>query len=463
MLKPLRIALTFVSIVAILSACGGSKKSTSETLPPPDPRPEWVKARPFRQDVYIGIGSAVKLSSGSDHQIQAKNQALSDLASEISINISGSSLLYQMEDNENYRENFQSSVKTRTAEQLSGYEVAGVYEDDRRYWVMYMLDKEQYARDKERRKQKAIELALFHRKEAQNFLNQGNDILAIESYLKALEDVHDFWNEDLRTEIDGEQDFLGNRLFADLSSAVRGVSVIPNSRTLDWRIGTSLPRDLLGFQLLSHDAKPLVNAPVFLNLEGYRLRPNQVTTDARGRVTLNEFPKGIRPGRNEISATLNLVALIERSTTDPLIALMANTIQPAQAATAIDFTYPTIQIISDEKAYGVENSEEKLANEFESQLMRDGFQIVNANSDLILEIISDTKEGNQMDKFFSSLLEARIRLLDNNGRLLHEVKLKDIKGIQLSYSKASEEAYGKAASEIQKRYYRDMFRNVFGD
>lgn len=457
------VALTFVSLAGILSACGGSKKTSSENLPPPDPRPEWVKARPFRQDVYIGIGSAVKLSSGSDHQIQAKNQALSDLASEISINISGSSLLYQMEDNENYRENFQSSVKTRTAEQLSGYEVAGIYEDDRRYWVMYFLDKEQYAIDKERRKQKAIELALFHRKEAQGFLNQGNDILAIESYLKALEDVHDFWNEDLRVEIDGAQDFLGNRLFADLSSAVRGVSVIPNTRVLEWRIGTVLPRDLLGFQLLSHDARPLVNAPVFLHLEAYRLRPNQVSTDARGRVVLNELPKGIRPGRNELSATLNLVALIERSTSDPLIAIMANTIQPAQAATAIDFTYPTIQIVSDEKAFGLETSSEKLADEFESQLMRDGFQVVNGNSDLTLEILSDTKEGNQMDKFFSSLLEARIRLLDNNGRMLHEIKLKDIKGIQLSYPKASEEAYVKAAAEIQKRYYRDLFRSVFGD
>jgi hypothetical protein len=47
--------------------------------------------------------------------------------------------------------------------------------------------------------------------------------------------------------------------------------------------------------------------------------------------------------------------------------------------------------------------------------------------------------------------------------MLHEIKLKDIRGIQLSYPKASEEAYVKAAAEIQKRYYRDLFRSVFGD
>jgi hypothetical protein len=452
----MRLQLAFFGLfVSLLSSCGGSKEVT-EKLPPPDPRPQWVKSRPFNPGAYIGIGSAPKLSSGSDHQIQAKNQALSDLASEISINISGSSLLYQMEDNDDYRESFQSNVKTRTAEQLSGYEVSGIYEDERQYWVMYELDKQVYAEDKEKRKSKAIELSLFHRSEAEKFLNEGEDILAIESYLKALEDLHDFWNEDLQTEIGGQKVFLGNQIFADLSSAVRGISVIPNSKFLDWKIGTSIPRDLLGFQFLSHNASPLKNAPVFVHLSNYRLRPNQIKTNSRGRLSIDELPSGIQPGREQLTATLNLVALIERSTSDPLIGLMANSIPPSQASTEIQFSYPSIQILSNEKEFGENTSGQLLATEMESMLLKDGFQLKSTDADLVLEINADTRKGNAMDKFYSSLLSARIRLTNGDGKLLHEIRLNDIKGVQLSYEKASDESYSKAAGEIRKRYYRDL-------
>jgi hypothetical protein len=81
--------------LASASACSVTQKTKKAETPPPDLRPEWVKTRPFRPGVYTGIGSAPKVGTGADHQSQAKYQALNDLASEISVTISGSSLLYQ--------------------------------------------------------------------------------------------------------------------------------------------------------------------------------------------------------------------------------------------------------------------------------------------------------------------------------------------------------------------------------
>lgn len=454
-----------VLLILFVSSCGGSKKVAEEQAPPSDPRPSWVKARPFEPGMYIGIGSAPKLGSGSDHQIQAKNQALNDLASEISISISGSSLLYQMEDNDSYTESFQSNVKTRTAEQLSGYDVAGIYEDDRRYWVMYQLDKQDYARDKERRMAKAVEFSLFHRKEAIEHLNKDEDILAIENYLKALEDIHDFWNESLKTEIDGETDFLGKRLFAELSSAVRGVNITAINKELDWKISQELPRGLLEFQVRSHNGSTLANAPVYVNLKGYRLRPNQIRSNNVGKVFIDDLPKGIEPGRSELMCTLNLVAIIERSTSDPMISLMANSISPAQASTSLFFSYPSVQIIPSEKTTSEEKQEgfNPLSDELESLLLKDGFEVVNSGADMFLEVESSTTHGQKMDRFYSAYLNGRLRLLDNNGRLLEEVRLEDIKGVQLSFEQAETEAYSKAQKEIQKRYYRDLIRSVFED
>ena len=51
-------------------------------------KPGWVKKRPNIKGYYIGIGIAEKTKGYKDYLRQAKNNALNELASEITINIS---------------------------------------------------------------------------------------------------------------------------------------------------------------------------------------------------------------------------------------------------------------------------------------------------------------------------------------------------------------------------------------
>lgn len=453
--------LLLATAFAAASACSVTQKTKKAETPPPDLRPEWVKTRPFRPGVYTGIGSAPKVGTGADHQSQAKYQALNDLASEISVTISGSSLLYQAEANDRYAESFQSSVKTRTVEQLTGYELSGIYEDEDQYWVWYTLDKAVYASDKEIRKQKAIELALFHRGLAKDHLAAGEDILAIEHYLKALEDLHDFWNEALKTEVDGKEDLLGNRILSELGQLVRNIRIDPISEKYELLIGKNMSEDL-AFEITGQSGTALENAPVFINLKGYRMPGNQLSSDRSGMIVAHDLPKDLRPEKSELHCTLNMVNLIERSTKDPMIAILANSISPPSASCSIQFRYPSIQVVQ------VENSDDSTLNgseefvlELKSLLNKNGFDVVDRNGEMRIEVGSVLRESIKRNKFIHSSIDLQLKLIDDSGRLLNEVSAREIKGTHLSAEQSRKEALDKAREALRKRYYRDLLRPVF--
>ncbi|MFQ5825538.1 MAG: LPP20 family lipoprotein, partial [bacterium] len=54
-----------------------------------DKKPAWVKKRPVSAQYYLGIGVSQKKGVNRDYIQSAKNNALNDLASEITVTISG--------------------------------------------------------------------------------------------------------------------------------------------------------------------------------------------------------------------------------------------------------------------------------------------------------------------------------------------------------------------------------------
>lgn len=93
---------------------------------------------------YIGVGFAEK-GKGTNYQIEAKKNALYDLTSEIKVNISSNSVLYTVQNNSNFNENFNSLIKLSNTDNIEGYTLVDSYENDKQYWVYYQLDKQEYA------------------------------------------------------------------------------------------------------------------------------------------------------------------------------------------------------------------------------------------------------------------------------------------------------------------------------
>jgi hypothetical protein len=117
--------------------------------------PIWVSNRPNNGFKYVGVGVADKLKSSS-YQIEAKKNALYDLASEIKVDISTNSVLYTVQNNNNFNENFNSLIKLSNSDNIEGYTLVDSYENDKQYWVYYQLDKQEYQNKKAEKKRQII-------------------------------------------------------------------------------------------------------------------------------------------------------------------------------------------------------------------------------------------------------------------------------------------------------------------
>jgi hypothetical protein len=122
------------------------------------PAPVWVNSRPNNGFKYVGIGVADKGKS-SNYQIEAKKNALYDLSSEIKVNISSNSVLYTVQNNNNFNENFNSLINLTNTDNIEGYQLIDSYENEKQYWVYYQLDKQDYLNQKAQKKQQIISKA----------------------------------------------------------------------------------------------------------------------------------------------------------------------------------------------------------------------------------------------------------------------------------------------------------------
>ena len=140
----------------LLFACKSKKEiADAPTVAESKPAPLWVSSRPNNAFKFVGIGMADK-SKGGSYQMEAKKNALYDLSSEIKVDISVNSVLYTVQNENKFNENFNSLVKLSNSDNIEGYQLVDSYENDKQYWVYYILDKQEYANLKAQKKQQTI-------------------------------------------------------------------------------------------------------------------------------------------------------------------------------------------------------------------------------------------------------------------------------------------------------------------
>ncbi len=132
-----------------------SQKKNNQPIQEETP-PEWVSKRPINNSKYIGIGVASKIGN-ANYQIEAKKNAFFDLTSEMKVNISSNSMLYSVQNNNQFNQNFNSLITLSNTDNIEGYKLIDTYENEKQYWVYYELDKEEYRQQKALKKQQTIE------------------------------------------------------------------------------------------------------------------------------------------------------------------------------------------------------------------------------------------------------------------------------------------------------------------
>jgi len=461
--------IIFLSSTFLLS-CGSSKKVV-ETPPVviENPKPQWVNERPNSSTYYLGIGIGNKANTNIDYRQQAKKNALSDLASEISITINSNSFLFTMERDEGFSEEFKSSIKTEINENIEGYELVDSWEDEEVYMTYYRLSKAKYLQIKKEKKDKALRLSydLFQKALAAEKIADIPGAMKLNT--KAILALKEYWNDVNEYSLDGTTIFLDNEIFANMTRMLKGIKLTSLPKEIYLKYNNSYV-DQMKIKS-SYNGMPVTALP--LNIEYHRLSKygsskkkykESKLSNEKGLATFTISSPFLFQKKQEVLVNVDVPKMLGlQSSESKLMQSFIKGLPEVKKYVPLNVLLPKIYILSDEKILGKDESSKTLLNTFKEVLVKRNYEVVSKKirDGLTIYIKSDTKGTATTSKFVAAYLNGQITVKDNaNGKVLYSKSLINIKGVQLDEQKASLKAYEKTAELINKKIISDMLKTI---
>lgn len=447
-------------IALLVVSCGANKSTTAtNTTPPP---PNWVESRPLNSSYYIGIGVA-PITAGTNYQQTAKQNALSDLASEIKVNVNTNSLLHTLETNSQFQQEFNETIRVHSDLNLEDFEMLDTWADANSYWVYYRLSKSAYAERLKQKKNTAQELSLDFYAKAEAASNTGNYSIAIDYYLRGLQALENFWNEENKVNYMGQSILLDNTLYTHLKDLLNKPQI-----TFENPIELSFQNKFKTqayVRVSSSTGSPFEAVPLAYEYFGvYGRHRGKVMTNADGRseIAITEADKE-RAG-NFIRIYVDTERLFEPFQSDRFMQKLTETMRGAEAQKPIIYKPPAIYVISKEENLNEEMDSDPVTSAIMTSLGRRGITYASSesNADLILKLNSNTQKSGSQQGFSTAILNVNIEVMDApSGESRYKVSKNNIKGVDLNFEKAGLKAYQNLIKNIESELMRPLVSDLF--
>jgi hypothetical protein len=427
-------------------------------------RPSWVRSRPMSSAYYIGVGLANK--ARADHQETAKQNALNDLASEISVVVEGNSLLSTLDRSTRFDESYTSTIRTRTSEQLEGFEVVDSWENASEYWIYYRLSRAEHARIKAERKARAIGTATDLLGRARQSLVAGDLRGAFDQDVRALLAMRDYWGENDLVELEGRQVPLANEIFADLQRITSGLrlSILPERCLLAYQDGFKRELLISAKHSTNGTTRDMVQLPVVITYPGHAGRVTEMkSTDGTGqtRTTIQRIATDVVSP--EVLVRLDMDALVSKELDAAFVRPLVASLTVPEKRAPIDLQMPRVFMRSNETNLGQPVNDAGVAVVVREELTRRGFRFVEreADSELVLDLLATTRKGGESNGFHTVFLDMSYTFRDRrSGDTVHEGGRQGVKGVQLDYPRAGMEAYKRANQDVRNELVPAMLSSV---
>ena len=206
---------------------------------------EWVSHRPIDPGYYIGIGSCEKKDNADDYRLVAENEALFDLSSEISVNISGAFMEKTMERTGLSEQDIRMEIQTTSKAHLQGHQMVDEWQDRKRYWVYFKLSKKEYAQIRKKEREKAREASLDMLQKASAEKERGQLVSALRFYFEALSRIQHFIGDNLQANLRGKEVFLYNEIYVGIQRIMADSSLSPDRERMPGLIDRPLAEPLV--------------------------------------------------------------------------------------------------------------------------------------------------------------------------------------------------------------------------
>jgi hypothetical protein len=422
-------------------------------------KPQWVTEQPVNSLYYIGIGSVIKKNHPTDFRQIAKNEALRDISSEISVSISGQMLSSITDSAGKTREYVNSYITSRTQARLEGYEQVAIWENSVEYWVYYRLSKAGYLHGREALKRKAVNLSTTLYDKARQSIVSNNIGAAFNFHIQAILAIEDYIAEPIEISLDNKQTCLQNELVSSLQSMLTALEFQSPDSGFSVKIGqASKFHFAVNVRHITPHGKKLAvdKFPInFIFVKGNGHIRNPAITDTTGTAYC-QIVNVTSPEKTQIIEAQPDFTAITRDTSALLSQSLIKKLSLPQVSCILDVSGPSVYIKSEESL-----SNNKLVDKLIEPQLKQGLAVYgycftddSSKADLSIELKAEARNGSQImnSKLFSAFCDVGISITDmTSHREIYKDGVDGIKEISSSFEKAGIKALQSAGKSIIKK------------
>ena len=417
--------------------------------------PNWISSRPISSAFYIGIAKASKQTS--DYQAIAKQNALADLSSEISVTLSSASIFHQIDKGETYREEYQALIQVESQKQLESYTLVDSWESESEYWMYYQLSKTNWDRITTERKQKAIAQCYRFYKLALTNLEEGNVVASVTHAVKALDAVKIYLNESvLHSDLDEPLDALCFQLLAEIQSSL----------TYTLENGTqNQSLILMGQNKVPHSFRVFVGCEYlpFKVRSSFRDAPAHTLSDAKGFINIQVSDADVYRTDHFIQFTFDWEGLIREANASNLVASLLDFPENVFKIN-LESAMPKMFVSSSELNLGEPMVHGVLLNATTNYFKEKGFEIVaQEQADYLINITANTHRGLKTNRMHTAILQYEFEVKDAQQKVIYQRQELELKGVQASFPTAGVNAYERSTDEFKWDVLRAFLKHLEGN
>ena len=229
------------------------------------PEPQWITTQPNAENYWFGVGSVEKPFYGTDIREEARNQALNEIASQISVEVSGSFERVITEHNFSLDEFAKSVVRTHVDNKLLDIENVDFYENKNRYYFLARLSQKKYYETIEKQRRNGVKTAL-------GLLDKAESEFNIQSFTflsEAMNEIIPYMDIPIEEEYpvgSGEIVNLYSHIKLLANTYINRFSLVPDQETIEMKLG--FIRDIqLGIKVVDNNSNPIENVPVYCYID----------------------------------------------------------------------------------------------------------------------------------------------------------------------------------------------------
>ena len=437
--------------------CASSKKAEDV-----EPAPRWVNNRPVMEGYYIGIGSARKVGMKQEYVAEARQNALQDMASQISARVSATSVLHTIENEYGVSESYSERVEIESEDYLEGFEPVDFYESGNQYWVYFKIREDVYRKNKLRKRDEALTTALSKYRSGKREAEASRPMEAITFCLQGMEALKPFLGKDLTLHVHSSEETIdvGNELLGLLKKIVSGLELTAIDKQVEVKRGSSLSNPL-EFKVTYKD-QPVPGVPIHLNYSGGFLKSGHDRTDEEGMVSVD--PGRITSGKNKerLEARIDHESITADAVSDVFIRSIVKNMPPATASKDVNILSPVlaVRVFSEGEHPGYDKNIREIcgrkANKYHLNTMGG-----DETPDYSLDIDYRFEPGESAGGLTASYLVSELRFTDEHGNVIAREDIDDIKGVGYTSSDAREQAFETFTRRLERRYVERMLEERF--